>query len=297
MEHFETATRDPAFFRLHKYMDNIFKEHKDSLPHYTQEEIEFPGVAINKVEVKGELKTFFEDFEFDLEAAVDDTTDIKDVAITAISTRINHEPFTLSFDVTNNNGGDVFATFRVFLCPRHDEHGILFTINEGRWHCIEMDKFWRTLTSGDNHVERASSDASTTVPDIPSFNSLMEQTNAAVESGKDLDLHEFHRACGIPNRLLLPMGRPNGLEFALFVAVTDGSKDAAVEGLEKNEHGGTHAQCGVHGEIYPDKRPLGYPLDRQIPDERILDKFPNFNKSIVKVYFDGFHAEDHHDDH
>nr|CAD7427690.1 unnamed protein product [Timema monikensis] len=32
MEHFETATRDPAFFRLHKHIDNLFKLHKDLLP-------------------------------------------------------------------------------------------------------------------------------------------------------------------------------------------------------------------------------------------------------------------------
>ncbi|WP_410317874.1 hypothetical protein [Klebsiella pneumoniae] len=32
MEHFETATRDPTFFRLHKYMDNIFKEGYPCVP-------------------------------------------------------------------------------------------------------------------------------------------------------------------------------------------------------------------------------------------------------------------------
>ncbi|MBD5001415.1 hypothetical protein GUF49_07645, partial [Xanthomonas citri pv. citri] len=71
MEHFETATRDPAFFRLHKYMDNIFKEHKDSLPPYTAEEIGFPGIHVTGVSIEGELETFFEDFEFDLKMAVD----------------------------------------------------------------------------------------------------------------------------------------------------------------------------------------------------------------------------------
>ncbi|KAB7504399.1 Allergen Cr-PI [Armadillidium nasatum] len=292
MEHFETATRDPAFFRLHKYMDNIFKEHKDSLPHYTAEEVQFPGVSVNKVAVKGELKTFFEDFEFDLTMAVDDTQDIEDVPISAIVSRLNHEPFSLTFDVSNSNGGDVFATFRVFLCPRHDANGILFTLNEGRWHCIELDKFWRTLHAGDNHIERKSSEASTTVPDIPSYHTLLEKASNAVESGSDLDLSAHYRSCGIPNRLLLPKGNTEGLDFALVVAVTDGSKDAAIDGLEKDEHGGTHAQCGIHGEVYPDKRPLGFPLDRQIPDERVLLKFPNIHKEVVTVHFD-----DHHDDH
>ncbi|MCL4128360.1 UNVERIFIED_CONTAM: hypothetical protein GTU68_003089, partial [Idotea baltica] len=284
MEHFETATRDPSFFRLHKYMDNIFKEHKNSLPHYTKEEVEFPNVSVDSVAVKGKLETFFEDFEFDLVMAADDTEGIDDVPISAIVSRLNHEPFTYSADITNKNAGDVFATIRVFLCPRRDANGIIFPVNEGRWNCIEMDKFWRTLHFGSNHVERKSSDASTTVPDIPSFSSLMSKADAAVASGEDLDMSEFSRGCGIPNRMLLPKGTTKGMEFALIVVATDGSKDAAIEGLENDEHGGSHAQCGIHGEVYPDKRPLGYPLDREIPDERVLFNFPNLNKSIVKIY-------------
>jgi hypothetical protein len=39
MEHFETATRDPAFFRLHKHVDNLFKLHKDLLPPYDVSEV------------------------------------------------------------------------------------------------------------------------------------------------------------------------------------------------------------------------------------------------------------------
>ena len=62
MEHFETATRNPAFFRLHKYIDNLFKELKDSLPAYTKEELDFSGVELESVSIDGVLETFFEDF-------------------------------------------------------------------------------------------------------------------------------------------------------------------------------------------------------------------------------------------
>ncbi|CAL4219668.1 unnamed protein product, partial [Meganyctiphanes norvegica] len=73
MEHFETATRDPSFFRLHKYMDNIFKLHKNRLPVYTEKDLDFEGVHLNHFSVNGKLETYFEDFEFDLHGAVDDT--------------------------------------------------------------------------------------------------------------------------------------------------------------------------------------------------------------------------------
>ena len=39
MEHFETATRDPTFFRLHKYLDDIFKTYKDNLGPYPRDEV------------------------------------------------------------------------------------------------------------------------------------------------------------------------------------------------------------------------------------------------------------------
>merc|ERR1712133_305942 len=61
MEHFETATRDPSFFRLHKYMNNIFKEFKDRLTPYTYDELNFEGVSIDSVNIEGSLETYFED--------------------------------------------------------------------------------------------------------------------------------------------------------------------------------------------------------------------------------------------
>lgn len=143
MEHFETATRDPSFFRLHKYIDNIFKEHKDTLPPYTSQELEFPGVTIEGIEVEGQLKTYFEQFNFNLINAVDRSTNVEDVEISANVNRLNHQDFKYNIIVNNNNEKDVLATIRIFLCPRADENGREFTWDEGRWHCIEMDKFWR----------------------------------------------------------------------------------------------------------------------------------------------------------
>ncbi|TOF73099.1 hypothetical protein CGJ15_27420, partial [Vibrio parahaemolyticus] len=76
-----------------KYIDNIFREHKDSLTPYTEEELEFSGVAINNVAIDGTLETFFEDFEYSLVTAVDDTPEVPDVAISTIVSRLNHKDF------------------------------------------------------------------------------------------------------------------------------------------------------------------------------------------------------------
>lgn len=143
MEHFETATRDPSFFRLHKYMDNIFKEYKDSLTPYTKEDLIFPGVTVQSIRIDGELRTYFEDFEFSLQNAVDHSTTVQDVDIFARVSRLNHREFAYNFEVLNNNDEEVDAAIRIYLCPQKDPLGINFTWDEGRWHCIEMDKFWR----------------------------------------------------------------------------------------------------------------------------------------------------------
>ncbi|KAJ8894011.1 hypothetical protein PR048_006619 [Dryococelus australis] len=79
MEHFETATRDPAFFRLHKTIDNLFKLHKDLLSPYTREQLDFPGVRVEAIKVVGLSKastpntliTYFDESHIDMANAVE----------------------------------------------------------------------------------------------------------------------------------------------------------------------------------------------------------------------------------
>ncbi|KAK4289520.1 hypothetical protein Pmani_037512 [Petrolisthes manimaculis] len=288
LEHFETATRDPAFFRLHKYMDNIFKEHKHSLPAYTKEELEFTGVAVDSIGVEGPLETYFEDFEYSLLNAVDDTVEIDDVDISTFVPRLNHKDFTVKIDVTNNNGETVDGTVRIFAYPRFDNNHVKFTLNEGFWNAIELDKFWVKLAPGANHIVRKPSESSLTVPDVPCFKSLIEQADAALASGSELHLEEFESSLGLPNRFLVPKGNSNGMEFVLIAFVSDGKADAAVENLHTNT---VFNHYGLEGK-YPDNRPHGYPLDRHIDDERLINELPNWSHSIVKVFNHGEHI--HH---
>merc|ERR550519_255556 len=281
MEHFETATRDPAFFRLHKYMDGIFKEHKDTLHPYTKEDVQFPGVHLRSVTVEGELETHFEDFVFDLAMAVD-SSDAKVVDASAKTHRLNHGDFSINFNVQNDN--DVaHAVFRVFLCPRKDNNVIMFSLSEVHWHCIEMDKFWKKLSKGENKVSRKSTESSVTVKDIPSFASLIKEADEAVASGNDLHNEDFTQTCGIPSRMLLPKGKEQGMEFTLAVAVTDGTADEHHEDLELDDHH-AHSHCGITGEKYPDHQPMGFPLDRKITDERVFYNADNMDFSVVKIY-------------
>jgi len=281
MEHFETATRDPAFFRLHKYMDNIFKEHKDQLPPYTKAELAFSGVHLESVTVEGTLETFYDDFEFDLRMAVDSSATVGEVDVKAHTSRMNHNDFSYVFNVKNDNAADAHAVVRVYLCPKHDNQGIEFTMDQARWHCIEMDKFWHHLTPGANEFSRKSSESSVTIPDIPSFSKLIHDADAAVSSGGEIHLEEFEHQCGIPNRMLLPKGTPEGMEFWLAVMVSDASEDDH-DNLETGHR--SHGQCGIRGSTYPDHQPMGFPYDRKIADERIYTTSDNINTQVVKVF-------------
>ncbi|XP_071532773.1 pseudohemocyanin-2-like [Panulirus ornatus] len=280
MEHYMGAIRDPSFFKLHKRIDNLFRKHKDSLPPYTKEELIFPGIAINSVAIDGPLETYLEDYEHSLLNTIDDKTVVDIVDIGTYRPRLRHKDFSYNIDILNNNDAEVMATIRIFAWPLHDANGVEIPHAEGCWRAIELDKFWRQLTPGENHIVRKSNEASVTVPDVPSTKILINMTDEALATGTDLHLERFESATGLPNRLLLPKGNEAGVEFVLAVAVTDGAADAAIEGLPtmtKFHH------YGVRG-VFPDKKPLGYPLDRRIPDERVLHEISNFKETIVKVY-------------
>jgi len=285
MEHFETATRDPSFFRLHKYMNNIFKEFKDRLPPYTFEELNFEGVTIESVSIEGSLETYFEDFEFSLTNAVDDTAEIPDVDISAVVKRLNHKPFSFVLNINNARAEEVDASGRLYLCPRRDNNNVPFHPNVGRWGCIEMDKFWVHLAPGANTIVRKSSESAVTVPDIPSFREIITGTDAALAAGADSTGFEvLSRTCGIPDRLLLPKGKEEGLEMVLMSFVSDGTTDHTDSFQVDGHYGGTHAHCGIHGQKYPDKRAMGFPIDRQILDFRMTGSVTNFKNTLVYVY-------------
>nr|CAD7257557.1 unnamed protein product [Timema shepardi] len=146
MEHFETATRDPAFFRLHKHIDNLFKLHKDLLPPYSKDELDFPGVKIEAVKVVGMSKastantlvTYFDESHIDLGNCVEGTDKV-DVDIKAVVSRLNHEPF--KYVITVHSNKKVTGVVRMFLAPKYDWFGQEIPFRDARWSVIELDRF------------------------------------------------------------------------------------------------------------------------------------------------------------
>lgn len=131
-------------------------------------------------------------------------------------------------------------------------------------------------------IHRTGSESNVAIPDRIHFKDLITKADEAVASGSDLHL-EAGRSCGHPQRLLLPKGNKKGLAFYFSVIITSGD-DGVHSDLDTNDHGGNHGYCGIHGEKYPDKRPMGFPYERRIPNESVLVDLPNFGYHIVRVY-------------
>ncbi|MBM0273918.1 hypothetical protein JNZ24_10865, partial [Streptococcus suis] len=141
--------------------------------------------------------------------------------------------------------------------------------------------------AGAHNIRRSSFDSSVTIPDRVSFEELIRKADEAVEQGH-VPVFNSGRSCGHPHNLLLPKGTKEGMEFWLNVHVTS-SDDAAHDDLHTNNYDGNHGYCGIHGKAYPDKRPMGYPFDRRIPDIRVIKNLDNFFGKVVRIY----HKNDH----
>lgn len=213
--------------------------------------------------------------------ALDSAKTVEHVDVNAHVPRLNHNEFTYNINIQNDNA-EAHAVIRIYLCPKYDNNGVEFTFEEQRWHCIEMDKFWKHLEAGENKVSRKSSDSSITTADIPSMEGLIEDAKNAIEKDQDLE-HKTIRSCGLPNRMLLPKGKAQGMKFSLVVAVSDGHLDENHEELEKDMYL-SHGHCGVHGQKYPDHQPMGYPLDRKVKNSRLFTEADNIHISTVKVF-------------
>ncbi|XP_046492976.1 hemocyanin A chain-like [Neodiprion pinetum] len=284
MEHFETATRDPAFFRLHKYIDNIFKEHKDSLPMYTKKELDFPNVQITKVDIDN-LETYFENFDVDLLNALDDTVELDDVSIKARVTRMNHAPFT--YDIKVKSDKSHTAAVRIFLGPKYDWFGQEIDIEQKRMYMIELDKFTAKLESGENTILRKSSESSVTIPDQISTKKLWDRVEAGIQGAATVEVDKDHRHCGYPDRLLLPKGKPEGMPFTLYVILTDFDQEKVNDIAADYSYGGSISYCGaMHGHKYPDNRPMGFPFDRKIESPDVFFT-PNMFSRDVTITFKG----------
>nr|QCC26459.1 hexamerin 3 precursor [Lepidocampa weberi] len=266
LQHFETAIRDPLFYRIQKTLNVLYKKYKDNLKPYTKEQLSFPGVEVQAVKVVGEsrsstpntLITHFEEHQVDLS----NVQNKEDTKVKGIVSRLRHEPF--QYAITLNSKVTKPAFVRIYLAPKYDYLGNKYDINQKRWYAVEMDKFVVDLKQGQNVIRRGSMESSIVKKETETFRQLYQKVEEAIKNGEKYSEQKTVSNCGWPLHLLLPKGTKEGQKYTLYVVVTDYQEDR-VPNTKIPTYQTPHSLCGLHHDtMYPDNKPMGYPFDRHI---------------------------------
>lgn len=254
-----TAMRDPAFYRWHVFINDIFMSFKDSLPWYKIEQLDYPHISITDLHVEvpnkmpNELSTFWEQSDVDFSRGLDFSPR---GPLYIRFTHLQHENFSYSIKVHNARKTIVSGTIRIFLLPKFDDKMVPINFEEQRKLGIELDKFKVPLKPGYNIITRKSLDSSVTIPYERTFRNL----DSTELTGQSLFQFNFC-GCGWPQHMLIPKGNVGGLPFDLFAMVSDYEVDKVVQDTSGicND---ADSYCGVLDKLYPDRRSMGYPFDR-----------------------------------
>nr|XP_023022213.1 phenoloxidase 2-like [Leptinotarsa decemlineata] len=146
-----TSMRDPWFYCWHAYMDDIFQNFKSTLPRYTVEQLDYPGITVESVQVESEgspdnvFETFWQQSDVDLSRGMDFQPR---GAILVRFTHLQHTNFSYKITVNNQTTGNREGTCRIFLAPKYDERGNPWLFRDQKTMFIELDKFKVTCEYG-----------------------------------------------------------------------------------------------------------------------------------------------------
>jgi len=293
LEHYETSLRDPVFYQLYKRIIGYYYTYKNNLPHYTHEDIYYPGVKFNDVKVS-KLVTYFDFYDIDVSNGIDIASfdkaeyklnynvdpvvdqkyyDSKHFAYFKDETwkylfkyrtiRLNHEPFTFNFDLVSDK--DARVVIRTFLAPKYDYYGNAYSFVENRDNWVEFDKFVYDLKVGKNVITRTSRDFYYTIPDGTTYRDLYKRVMTGYNSaytGGDFMYGMSDYYTGFPDRLLLPKGTTTGFPVQFFFIVTPFTN------TKFNDVDFTKVDKYFYHNQFWDNLPYGYPFDRFIPFEK-----------------------------
>ncbi|XP_045467590.1 phenoloxidase 1-like [Harmonia axyridis] len=276
-----TAMRDPVFYRWHAHIDDIFQEFKATLPSYPESQLVYEGVSIANIEIRSNdtpnnrINTYWQQSDVDLSRGMDFQPR---GPVRVRFTHLQHQEFNYRITV-NNQGSSKRGTCRIFLAPKFDERGNPWLFRDQKNIFIELDKFEVNLKSGQNIINRASTQSSVTIPFDRTFRD--HDTNRP-EGGDALAQFNFC-GCGWPQHMLIPKGNAEGYQCQLFVMISNYTNDH----VEQNVSGtcnDAYSFCGLKDRLYPDRRSMGYPFDRMPRDGvRTLQQFLTSNMRVQDI--------------
>lgn len=139
-----TAMRDPVFYQVHAYVDDLFELHKVRLTPYTQQALTFPGITVTGLSVQQNqgranmLNTFWQQSDINMTRGLDF---VPRGDVFARFTHLQHVPFTITIMVNNNSNANRIGMARVYMAPKNGFNGRVMSFDEQRTLMLETDKF------------------------------------------------------------------------------------------------------------------------------------------------------------
>nr|AAO01013.1 Dox-A3-PA [Drosophila erecta] len=271
-----TAMRDPIFYKWHAFIDNLFQEHKRQLSPYTEEDLTFPDVRVQSIQVESQgqvnrLTTFWQESDVDMSRGLDF---VPRGHVLARFTHLQHHPFSYTIEVENSSEATRYGYVRIFLAPKLDDGNATMLLEQQRRMMVELDKFVVTMPPGSHTITRDSTESSVTIPFERTFRNMDNPGQ----------LQNFLCGCGWPQHMLIPKGRAEGLSFELFVMVSNYEDDKVDQKPEDCECSIAASYCGLRDRLYPDRKSMGFPFDRQPRSgSELLEKFLTPNMCSIEV--------------
>lgn len=265
LDHYQTALRDPVFYMLQKRIIDLVHLFKLRLPSYSKEDLYFPGVKIDNVDVD-KLVTYFDDYLMDITNAVTLTEEEQkktrsDMVFMARKRRLTHQPFKVTLDILSDKTVD--SVVRIFLGPKKDQLDRIIDINKNRQNFIELDSFIYKLTTGKNTIVRHSNDMHNLVKDRLMTRDFWKKIETVSDMRNMFVKNLRNYQTGFPTRLLLPKGQIGGFQTVLYVCVTPlrlvDNADTNILDTNRKDF-----VVDFRSTVLLDKMPLGFPLDRHI---------------------------------
>ncbi|XP_050299519.1 larval serum protein 1 beta chain-like [Anthonomus grandis grandis] len=281
LQHPATAMRDPAFYQLIKKMLLFYVhfQHRYMTP-YHKDQLVFPGVSIDKVEMD-RLITYFDEFYSDISNVVydnDDELKNDEFKIWAVQKRLNHKPFTYKIYVNSNQ--DTQAMVKVFLGPKYDEFGRYINISENRLNFVPIDAFKWHLKSGQNVIKRSSQESEFFAHDRTTYSELYKKVMTAYKGQGEFHINGEENYLYFPDRLMLPMGSHSGTPYQFYFIVYPFKEYSG-----HKEHLEYYYPAPGQGGAYVDDMPIFYPFDKPIKfGKMFVTEVPNSCFYETKIY-------------
>ncbi|KAI9581296.1 larval serum protein 2 [Glossina fuscipes] len=297
--HYETSVRDPIFYSVYKEIVSHYWRLGENYPEYKPQDLHFPGVKVESVQMPEGLTTYFEYFDSDISNVVNvethgDSTDElvnfgrnsqhegHSFVVKARQVRLNHKPFDVVVDVTSDKSQK--AVVKVFVGPKYDENGKVVHLVNNYQNFFELDHFVVDLVAGVNHIKRNSNDFSFYVDDRTTYLELYQKVLDAVQTDYKFPLNQAEAHCGLPQRLMIPKGKKGGMPVQFFFIVYP-YHAPKVPQHSTYDH---VVSCGVgSGSRHIDALPFGFPFNRPVKHDFYF-QVPNVKFHDVKIY----HKED-----